>query len=139
MADKPQITTLEALELPVKTIVVKSGDKTTPYQLVLDFNAIAKVSDLLKKDLSRVENWFGLSGIDLSVVVWAALDRFHPEIDLRTVRQWFSPPMFASVYALLLEGAYPGILEAIAKTQAEEKKAEQLGEPNAVLPAPVSV
>lgn len=131
----PAITLLEAEELPVVKIVVKDGDKATEYQLVLDYNAIAKISDKMGKDLSKHENWFGLSGTDLSVVAWGALDRFHPDVDLRTVRQWFSPPMFARLYAMLLEAAYPGILEAITKAQEEQDKAKQLGESQPNLPA----
>jgi len=125
----PAITLLEAAELPVVRIVTKNGDKTTEYQLVLDYNAIAKISDVLKKDLSKHENWYGLSGSDLSVVAWGALDRFHPDVDLHTVRQWFSPPMFARLYGLLLEAAYPGILEAIGKAQQEQEQAQLRGEP----------
>ena len=132
---KPAITSLDVEVLPVVKIVVKDGDKATEYSLVLDYNAIAKISDVLKKDLSKHENWFGLSGSDLSVVAWGALDRFHSEIDLRTVRQWFSPPMFTRLYAMLLEAAYPGILEAIDAAQKEQDKAKQLGESQPNLPA----
>jgi hypothetical protein len=131
----PAITSLEAAELPVVKIVVKNGEKTDEYQLVLDYNAIAKISDKLGKDLSKHENWFGLSGSDLSIVAWGALDRFHADIDLRTVRQWFSPPMFVRLYAMLLEAAYPGILEAIDAAQKEQDKAKQLGESQPNLPA----
>lgn len=125
----PAITRLEALELPVVKIAVKNGEKVDEYQLVLDYNAIAKISEVLNKDLSRHENWFGLKGAELSIVAWGALDRFHPDIDLRTVRSWFSPPMFSSLYAMLLEAAYPGVLMAIDKAEKELEKAKQLGEP----------
>jgi len=134
---QPAITRLEALELPVVKVVVKNGDNATEYQLVLDYNAIAKISDTIHKDLSRHENWFGLSGSDLTVVVWGALDRFHGDINLRTVRSWFSPPMYTSIYAMLLEAAYPGVLEAIEKANKEQEAAKLLGEtqPNPIEPA----
>jgi len=134
----PAISRLEALELPVFKIVVKDGDKgDVEYSLVLDYNAIAKISDVIKKDLSQHQNWWGLSGSELTAVVWGALDRFHPEVTLHTVRQWFSPPMYNVIYAALLETAYPGVLEAIGKAQKEQEQAKQLGETqsNPIAPA----
>lgn len=128
---QPAISRLEALELPIVKVAVKDGEKTTEYQLALDYNAIAKISEVLNKDLSQHQNWWGLSGADLTVVVWGALDRFHPDIDLRTVRSWFSPPMYMPIYAMLLEAAYPGVLVAIDKAQKDEALAKQLGAPQA--------
>jgi len=130
----PAITQLEAAELPVVRINVKNAGETKEYQLVLDYNAIAKISEVLKKDLSRHENWFGLSGPELSVVAWGAMDRFHPDVDLHKVRGWFSPPMFSALYAMLLEAAYPGIFEAFEKVQKDEEQAKKLGESQPNLP-----
>jgi len=43
--------------------------------------------------------------------------------------------MFTRLYAMLLEAAYPGILEAIDAAQKEQDKAKQLGESQPNLPA----
>src|SRR4051812_44315750 len=102
MAQLP--TSLEVQTLPVVNVDVtdEQGAKTL-YRLVLDYNAIAKAQDKINRDLAKTENWFGLSGSDLSVIAWAALDRYHSEVELRTVRQWLAPAQFVQLYLMLIE------------------------------------
>jgi hypothetical protein len=107
------ITQLEAQVLPITKIVIRDGKKTTEYQLVLDYNAIAKAQELIKRDLSQVINWKDLSGSDLSTVCFAAFDRFHPEVTLREVRQWLAPAQNNQLFEMLFGAAYPGVLERL--------------------------
>ena len=107
------ITQLEAQVLPISKVVVKDGDKSTTYQLVLDYCAIAKAQTEIGKDLSVMSNWKGLSGPELSAVCWAALDRFHPEVTLRELRQWLGPAAHEQLFVMLFNSAYPGVLDKL--------------------------
>jgi hypothetical protein len=130
------VTQLEAHVLPVTKIVIKDG---ATYQLVLDYNAIAKAEPLLSKvpeiknektgkivfplhtrDLAKIFDWQNLTGPDLSVIAWAAFDRFHPEVTLRQARQWLAPADNDKLFAMLFEAAYPGVLEELVKAQQDK-------------------
>ena len=119
---------LKAEILPIVEIEV--GEKT--YQLVLDMNALAKAGAELNKDLTDIAQWQGFTGPDLTVIAWAALDRYHPDITLREVRQWFGAVDKNTLFVLLIEGSWPGITERIEKVLKEQKKEDALGksEPN---------
>lgn len=144
------VTALEAEVLPVTRIVVKDGAEQKEYQLVLDYNAIAKAQahpDLSKRrvtgkdgvehesprDLSQVLHWAGLTGPDLTLIAWAALDRFHPEVELRTLRQWLAPAQFDQLFVMLVEQCYPGVLErAAAAMDSMQKKSEPAAIPETI-------
>ena len=122
------ITKLEAEILPVTTIEIRDGSEIKQYNLVLDYNAIAKAQDVIQRDLSKLESWQGLSGPDLSAIAWAAFDRFHPEVTLRQVRSWLSPAKQDQLFVMLIEQCYPGILERLEKAAAAAKGSDQPGE-----------
>lgn len=152
-APKP-VTALEAEVLPVTKIVVKDGADQKEYKLVLDYNAIAKVQshpELSKRrvagkdgveheasrDLSQVLHWAGLTGPDLTLIAWAALDRFHPEVELRTLRQWLAPAQFDQLFVMLVEQCYPGVLErAQAAMESMQKKSTEEAPPTPETPSP---
>jgi len=149
-------TALEANILPVTHLIVKNGAGSTTYQLVLDYNAIAKaqahpelskrqvsekgVVRFERRDLSQVLHWAGMTGPDLTLVAWAALDRYHTEVELRTLRQWLAPAQFDQLFVMLVEQCYPGIMERVrVAMEAEEKKstvAPQVQKPEPQAPGP---
>lgn len=126
------IKVLEASVLSTTTLVIvdDAGDKKS-YRLVLDYNAIAKAQDVIKRDLSKPEGWQNLSGADLSAIAWAALDRFHPDVKLETVRSWLQPAQRDDLFVMLFEQCYPGMLDKLVAISEEEarKKAGAKGEP----------
>jgi hypothetical protein len=135
------ISQLEFNVLPVAKIKIEDGNE---YQLVLDYNAIAKAEPLLsiapeikdekgkvlspahKRDLSVRFDWAGLTGPDLSVICWAAFDRFHPEITLRQVRQMLAPAQNSQLFEMLFESAYPGVLAKLVEAASELAKGEPI-------------
>jgi hypothetical protein len=140
-----QATQLQANVLPVSYVTVTdSTGKATTYQLVLDYNSLAKAEPLLSptqeikdeqgkvispihtRDLSVRFDWANLTGADLSVICWSAFDHFHPEVTLKQVRHWLAPAQNNQLFEMLFESAYPGVLaklkeaaEEIAKTKNE--------------------
>lgn len=158
-------SSLEAQILPVTRIIVKGAASVgtnrvageREYKLVLDYNAIAKAQahpDLSKRqvaskgviqferrDLSQVLHWVGMTGPDLTIIAYAALDRYHPEVDLRTVRQWLAPAQFDQLFMMLVEQCYPGVLERAqqameAMEKAAGKKTKDAASPTGPAPAP---
>jgi hypothetical protein len=128
-------TTLQAAVLPITKIVVKSLDDAgkevaKEYKLVLDYNAIARAETVVGRDLSKTVNWMGLTGVQLSAIVWSALGRFHPEVTLEECRSWLAPAQQGQLFELLIEQCYPGILDRI-QTAMEEAKATGESQPNA--------
>jgi hypothetical protein len=119
------LTKLKAAVLPVLEIEVE--DKI--YKLVLDMNALAKASDELNRDFSSFTSWQGLTGPDITVLAWAALDRHHPDVTLREVRQWLGPVDPNQLYVMLIEASWPGITERIEKILRDQKKEKAEGKP----------
>lgn len=120
------ITRIESATLPVTKIAVKDGEKTTEYQLVLDYNALIKAEEQIGKDLSVRRNWIDLSKKDLTALAWAGLDRFHPEVTLKQFRQMLSPTKQAQLWVMLIEQAQPGILQEIEDTLKEQERKEAI-------------
>lgn len=127
-------TTLQSAILPITKIVVKSLDEAgkevqTEYKLVLDYNAIARAEEVIKRDLSKTINWVDLSGPQLSAIVWSALGRYHPKVTLEECRGWLAPAQHGQLFELLIEQCHPGILDRIQLAiEAAKKLGEQ--EPN---------
>jgi hypothetical protein len=114
------ISQIECQVLPTTKLVVKGEDgKTAEYTLVLDYCAIAKAEEILKRDLSVILNWRGLSGPDLSVICYSSFDRYHPEVTLRQVRQWLAPSQNDQLFSMLFEAAYPGVLAKMIEAAKE--------------------
>jgi hypothetical protein len=127
METKP-VTRIEANVLPVAKIqVTDGGGAQVEYSLVLDYNAIAKAQEVLGRDLSVLLNWQKLSGPDLSVIAWAAFDRYHPEVTLRQVRQWLAPAQQNDLFSMLFEMTWPGIMADLVRF-AEDQAAVPSGE-----------
>lgn len=123
---------LEAAILPVTQIKVKAQDGVeTVYKLVLDYNAIARAEAVVGRDLSKTKNWVGLSGSQLSAIVWAALGKFHPDVTLEQARSFLAPAQQGELFVLLIEQCYPGILDRLAKATKEAAVALGETEPNA--------
>jgi hypothetical protein len=123
----------EAASLSTSTLLVKKlGDdkqeQTIEYTLSLDFNSVAKAQEHLGRDLSVLTNWQNMTGSDTSIVCWCALDRFHPEVTLRQLRQMISPAQSAIVSNMLLEMCFPGILERIRVQLEKKAKGESVEE-----------
>jgi len=112
------LTKLKAAVLP--TFEIEVGE--TVYRLVLDMNALAKAGDELKKDLTGIESWKNLTGPELTIIAWAALDRFHPEVPLREVRSWLGAVDKNALFVNLIEAAWPGIIERIDRHLKEQER-----------------
>jgi hypothetical protein len=126
MEQKSNKTTFESPALSTCSLQVRNEEGAfAAYTLVMDFNAIARAHEQLGLDLSVARNWQGLTGPQITIVCWCAFDRFHPEIDLRAVRQMLSPAQSAQVFNMLLELSFPGILERIAASVKDAKAVEE--------------
>jgi hypothetical protein len=118
-----KITLLESKILPVSKITVEA-DGDTPektYDVVLDFNALIKAEEVTGLDFSKRASWHGLKPAQISAIAWAGLDRFHPEVTLHTVRQWFAPVEWAQLFVMLFEQCHPGVLDALEQLAASEQ------------------
>jgi len=144
-----QATQLQANVLPVSRITVTDGTgKDTTYELVLDYNSLAKAEPFLSKtqeikddqgkiispihtrDLSVRFDWAGLTGPDLSVICWSAFDHFHPEVTLKQVRHWLAPAQNNQLFEMLFESAYPGMLAQLVEAEKELAKEPGVPSPN---------
>lgn len=130
----PTPTAMEAKLLPVITITVEQKAPAEPkvYSCVLDFNAVQKCEETIGRDMTKFQSWQGLNHAQLTAIVWAELDRFHPEVTLREVRQWLNPMESASLWLALIEQAFPGITERLGKIVPEEP-AKGKDEPSATI------
>lgn len=109
-------------------------ETTDEYKLVLDFNGLFKIRQLIGKDLVLPANWSNLDSTEISTIAWCAFNRFHPEVTLENVREWISPAEFGALYSMLLEMCFPGITERMSKAMESGK---DLGEqqPNPPVPS----
>lgn len=114
-----KITALESKILPVTKITVEAHDDVPEktYDVCLDFNAVIKAEAALGIDIAKAENWQGLKPEQLSAIAWAGLDRYHPEITLREVRQWLAPTQWAELFVMLIEQCHPGMLERVEQAR----------------------
>lgn len=122
-----KVTSFEAAALSVSKLLVKQlntqmEEVDREFNLVMDFNAIAKAQELLGKDLVDVKNWQGLTSSETITICWCAMQRFHPEITLDEVRGMLPPAASVEVSNMLLEMAFPGIIERIDKLMAEAQE-----------------
>lgn len=131
-----KITALEAQVLPVTKIIVKNGDEQKEYSLVLDFNAIAKAQKELGRDLANIKQWDGLTSSDMTVVAWAALNAFHPEVTLEQVRSWLAPANVDQLFCMLVEQCYPGLLDRVEAHMKAEALRKAAGNPPVPTPGP---
>lgn len=107
------ITSLKAAVLPISTIEVDTGSEVKKYSLVMDFNAIAKAEELLKRDISQLASWKNMSASDVAIVFWCGLQRFHPEVTLEDVHNWLAPAQRWQVFNMLIEQCFPGFIKNI--------------------------
>ncbi len=127
-----KITSLKVAVL--NTAEIEFGN--SKYTLVVDMNALAKASATLNKDLTDRKSWQNMSSEELVTAAWAALDHYHPDVELKTVRQWFGAiqgEQYSALWTLLLEATFPGIVEEIDARLKEKELEEKSGktEPNA--------
>jgi hypothetical protein len=110
------ITSLKAAVLPsAKIEIIQEDGAPQEYRLVMDFNALAKASELLGRDFADIKSWQNLNSVDTSSLCWCGFNRFHPDVTLEQVRSWLGPAQIWQLYNMLLELCFPGILERIAK------------------------
>jgi hypothetical protein len=126
-----KITSLQVALLPTADLTV--GETT--YKLCFDMNAIAKGNEVLKTDLTKIANWQTLTIADLSVVAWAALDQFHPAVELRTVKQWFGAVQKSDLLDLLMQACFPNLVELVEAYEKEQARKAQVGGDQPNLPA----
>lgn len=129
-------TKMEAKLLPVSTLTVEQDNGTEKvYQCVLDFNAVIKCETEINRDITKPESWVGLKHTELSAIAWASLDRFHPDVTLRELRQWLNPKEWAEVFCMYFEQMFPGALELQRQRIAEAEKTPGKDEPSATTKA----
>lgn len=116
---------LNAAKLTVVSLDSDLNEAVKDYKLVLDFNALEKAREQIGRDLTDLQSWKDITPADMYVVCWAALDRFHPEVGLKDLKQMVPWNHILQTWPLLIELCFPGITELIEK----HKEKAQEGEP----------
>jgi hypothetical protein len=107
------VTKIVCKPLPAAYISVDSGEGEKSYTLYMNCNAAIKAEQAIGIDLSKPGSWKALSANQLTTIVWAELDRCHPEITLHEVGQWLAPAQWSDVWLMLFEQSFPGLIERL--------------------------
>lgn len=122
---------IKARVTPHFTLELDAEDGTAPrvWKLAYTYKAIAKIEEMIGKDIKRVEGWQDLSsGKEFPVIVWGGLDKFNPEVTLEEVREILNPEAQRLLSDRIFELMFPGLVEAV---KALEKDTGATAYPNA--------
>jgi hypothetical protein len=99
----------------------EDGNEPITYKLILDLNAVVRLEEKSGVDITNPENWKKISFSLLTLMIWAALDTHHPDVDIREVRSWFqmgSPELQELFYMLVgVKKDVPGENQPAAPSQ----------------------
>src|SRR5260370_584092 len=138
-------TNVEAGSLSIATFKVnrltmadgKVSEVPAEYNLVMDFNALAKARKEIGREFTDPNSWSNLDTDQLSALCWCAFLRFHPEVSLEEVRGMLPPAARSEIWMMLMELCFPGAAERIEKAAAAAAADDQVG-PSPNPPAPTS-
>ena len=118
---------------PHFTLEIDAEDGNPPkvWKLAYTYGAIAKIENLIGKDIKKVDDWKDLSsGSDFPVIVWGGLDKFNPEVTLDEVKEILNPECQRVLSDAIFELCFPGVREAFEKALKEQKEAGATVNPN---------
>jgi hypothetical protein len=113
-------------------VVIDKEDGLEPevWRLCLDYRALARIEEATGLDLKKIDAWKDLSsGKHFPKIVWGALQRFNPDVDVEHVLDVLNPEAQRILSDKLFELCFPGIREAYEKLAAKE--AGVTADPNA--------
>ena len=106
------------------------------YRLAFDAIAADKANDEINKaeprpdppiNVANPTHWFRFSSLQLAIVVWACMDLFHSEVELKDVKRWIGPGSQDAVFNLLFKHTWPDMWERLNKVL-ERKGPQPVGE-----------
>lgn len=104
---------------PHFSLVIDKEDGTEPetWKLCLDYRALARIEEATGLDIKNKSVWnksgtVGFSAKHFPAVVWGALQRFHPDVDIDRVLNLLNPEAEMAVTLSLFELCFPGLIEA---------------------------
>src|SRR5258708_15348168 len=112
----------------VLTLELKTPEGLKEYSLVLSYKAIIKAEEISGLNFALFANWQKLSAANLSILLWASMLRYHPEVTLDDVREWVPPAVYADTFSALLQLCHPEVMEAIKKSLEVRKEDSTPGE-----------
>jgi hypothetical protein len=127
--------TIQTTVTPTVDIVIagptKDAAASKVWKLCLDYRALAKIENATKRDLKTIEGWKDISsGKEFPQIVWCCLGRYSPEVTLEDVLDNLNPQAQRLLSDALFELTFPGVMEAYAKQQEEEKATGATASPN---------
>jgi hypothetical protein len=108
-------------------IEIDKEDGTEPevWRLCLDYRALARIEDatadpehnLPGLDLKKISAWQDISsGKHFPKIIWGALQRFNPEVEVERVLDILNPEAQRILSDKLFELCFPGVKEAYQKS-----------------------
>ena len=102
----------------------EDGSEPETWRLCLDYRALARIEDATGLDLKKFEAWKEISSKHFPKIVWGALQRFNPDVEVDHVIDILNPEAQRILSDKLFELCFPGVREAW------EKSLKETGEPN---------
>src|ERR1017187_9789092 len=113
-------STIQTTVTPTVAIVIE-GDEPKKWTLCLDYRALAKIEAATKRDLKKIEGWKEISsGVEFPKIIHCCLGRYSPDVTLEDVLDNLNPQAQRLLSDALFELTFPGVIEAVAKKQAEQ-------------------
>jgi hypothetical protein len=125
-------TILKLAITPHFTITIDKEDGTEPeaWKLCLDYRALARIEDATGLDLKKIADWQDLSsGKHFPKIIWGALQRFNPDVDVERVLDILNPEAQRVLSDKLFELCFPGAKAAYQKVL-DEKETGATADPN---------
>lgn len=127
---------LSVAHLDVTNLDKELQETSVRYTLVMDFNALAIAQDLLHRDFASFDSWRVKDGDsfrildsqEVTTLAWCAMQRFHPEVTLKELRECIPPGEHVPLYSMLLEMCFPGVTEAAQKVVEQRANGVDSGE-----------
>jgi hypothetical protein len=126
-------TVLKLAITPHFRITIDKEDGTPPedWKLCLDYRALARIEDATGLDLKKIEAWKDISsGKHFAKIIWGALQRFNPEVEVDRVLDILNPEAQRILSDKLFELCFPGAKEAYQKLLEEQKATGATADPN---------
>ncbi len=128
----PDDLVLKLAITPHFAISIDKEDGTPPevWKLCLDYRALARIEEATGLDLKKVSDWNNLSsGKHFPKIVWGALQRFNPDVDVERVLDILNPEAQRILSDRMFELCFPGAREAYQKVL-DAQAAGETADPN---------
>lgn len=116
--------------LKVKQLKADLTEDEKMLTLVMDMNSFSRALEHMNRDLTIPANWKDLGPVDIAMVLWCSLHRFHPEITIEEAKRLIPLEHTAELFNMLIELCFPGIIEQLAKASSGEMRPNAISAPS---------